>query len=197
MTSIKAGSKRNRDDYNGQLISFYEVDAKHVHFPHDDALVVTAQIDAYDVKKILVDSGSFANILFHATFREMKLREEYLKPIWSPLIDITGSTAEPLGMISLQVYFGKSPKKVNKMVDFLVVDISSAYNAIFKRSTLNAIRAVTKNFFFKMKFLTVSALWEVCGDQSTARSCYLAFLKGKNLAQPTLVIEGDITRVWN
>ena len=44
-------------------ISFLDVDALVVHFPHNDALIVTILIGNYRVSKILVDRGSSVNIL--------------------------------------------------------------------------------------------------------------------------------------
>lgn len=32
--------------------------------PHDDALVITTEINSYDVKRVMVDLGSSMNIIF-------------------------------------------------------------------------------------------------------------------------------------
>jgi len=45
-------------------ITFSEYDALIVHFPYNDALIVTMHIDSYRVSKILVDSNSSVNILY-------------------------------------------------------------------------------------------------------------------------------------
>ncbi|KAL0329367.1 UNVERIFIED_CONTAM: hypothetical protein Sradi_4923400 [Sesamum radiatum] len=47
------------------------------------------------------------------------------------------------------------------MLKFLVVDVSSAYNAILGRPTLNAFQAVISTYHMKIKFL------EVQGDPSS------------------------------
>ena len=43
------------------------------------------------------------------------------------------------GAIQLPVTFSVHPAKITQMVDFLLVDQPSAYNAIIDRPTLNAL----------------------------------------------------------
>lgn len=45
------------------VISFSENEMDHVTCPHEDALVVTAKIDGYDVKRVFIDSKSSTNVL--------------------------------------------------------------------------------------------------------------------------------------
>lgn len=46
------------------VISFFEFEMEHVTCPHDDALVFTGEIDEYEMKRILIDSGSSTYVLF-------------------------------------------------------------------------------------------------------------------------------------
>lgn len=43
----------------------------HITCPHEDALVITAEIDGYDVKRVLIDSGSSTDVLFLEALRKM------------------------------------------------------------------------------------------------------------------------------
>jgi hypothetical protein len=45
-------------------ITFTVEDIKLTYFPHTDAMVINAHIDKWDAKRILVDNGSQAEILF-------------------------------------------------------------------------------------------------------------------------------------
>ena len=49
-------------------IEFSEDDARRLHHPHDDALVVSLQIGDYNMHWVLVDNGSLADILYYQAF---------------------------------------------------------------------------------------------------------------------------------
>jgi hypothetical protein len=50
-----------------------------VLLPHIDAMVVTVHIDRWDIKKILINNGSEAEILFLAAFDKMGFDQKQLK----------------------------------------------------------------------------------------------------------------------
>ena len=56
-----------------QAITFTDEDAERVHHPHDDAIVITLLIVDYMTRKVLMDNGSSANILYYPTFQQMRL----------------------------------------------------------------------------------------------------------------------------
>jgi hypothetical protein len=47
-----------------QVISFSEEDARGTHQPHDDALVVTINIAGFTTRRVMIDNGSSADILY-------------------------------------------------------------------------------------------------------------------------------------
>ena len=47
------------------IIGFSEEDARRLHHPHDDALVVSIRIEDYNMHRVLVDNGSSADILYY------------------------------------------------------------------------------------------------------------------------------------
>ena len=51
------------------IIGFSEDDARCLHHPHDDALVVSLRVGDYNVHRMLVDNGSSANILYYPAFQ--------------------------------------------------------------------------------------------------------------------------------
>ena len=61
---------RNTDE---QAITFTDEDAARIHHPHDDAIVITLLIADYTTRRVLVDNGSLANILYYPAFQEMDL----------------------------------------------------------------------------------------------------------------------------
>ena len=58
--------------------------------PHDDTLVITLQIGGYDVKRVMVDQGSAAEIMYHDLYKGLSLRSEDLMPYSSPLVSFEG-----------------------------------------------------------------------------------------------------------
>ena len=56
-----------------KAITFTDEDAERVHHPHDDAIVITLLIVDYMTRRVLMDNGSSANILYYPTFQQMRL----------------------------------------------------------------------------------------------------------------------------
>ena len=54
--------------------------------PHDDALVVILRIGGYDVRRVMVDQGSAAEIMYPDLFKGLNLRAEDLTLYNSPLV---------------------------------------------------------------------------------------------------------------
>ena len=51
------------------IIGFSEEDARRLHHPYDDALVVGIQIEDYNMHMVLVINGSSTNILYYPAFQ--------------------------------------------------------------------------------------------------------------------------------
>ena len=51
------------------IIGFSEDNARRLHHPHDDALVVSLRVGDYNVHRMLVDNGSSADILYYPAFQ--------------------------------------------------------------------------------------------------------------------------------
>ena len=82
-----------------------------------------------------------------------------------------------LGVVTLSVMVDNYPQQVTKDVMFLVVDCSSAYNAILGRSTFNSWKAITLTYHLMIKFPTKYGVGELCGNQVAARECYIAMME--------------------
>ncbi|CAA0814772.1 Unknown protein, partial [Striga hermonthica] len=89
----------------------------------------------------------------------------------------SGSEVRPVGEVSLTVALGRSPLRKVKMVCFLVVDASSAYNIILGRPSLNSFQAAVSTYCMKIKFPVGDEVGEVTGDQLQSRRCYDVTLK--------------------
>ena len=58
------------------VIRFTEEDATRLHHPHNDVLVVSIQMGDCNTHQVLVDNGSFADILYYPTFHQMRINWE-------------------------------------------------------------------------------------------------------------------------
>ena len=136
------------------IIGFLEEDARRIHHPHDDALVVSIRVGDYNTHRVLVDNGSSIDILYYLAFQQMRIERERLVPTNAPFIGFRGMKVYPLNAITLPVTVRDYPQQITKDVTFLVVSCSSAYNAIVGRPTLNLWTAVTSTYHLLIKFPT-------------------------------------------
>ena len=111
-------------------ITFTDEDARQLHHPHDDAIVITLTIANYTTRRVLIDNGSSADILYYPAFQQMRINKELLHLVNVPLIGFGGMKVLPVGTISLPIMVGSYPRQINKEINFLVVDCSSSYNTI-------------------------------------------------------------------
>ncbi|KAK3034315.1 hypothetical protein RJ639_032655 [Escallonia herrerae] len=100
-------------------ISFDDTDLEEVITPHDNALVISLQIDVYVIKRILVGTGSSANIFFEEAFSQMKISRDWIRSVSSPLSGFTGASALVEGVIPLTVVTGTYPLQATQSIDFL------------------------------------------------------------------------------
>ena len=93
-----------------QIIGFLENDARRLHHPHDDALVVTIRVGDYNVHRMLVDNDSSADILYYPAFQQMGINRARLTPTNALLVGFGGMRVLPLGAITLSVTVGDYPQ---------------------------------------------------------------------------------------
>ena len=162
-------SKATRVD--NLAINFTEEDARQIHHPYDDALVINLSIVDFNTRRVLVDNGSSADILYYPAFQQMKIHKECLLPLDRPLVRFGGTMVFLVGTVTLSVTIGTYTHQLTKEVVFLVVDYSSAYNAIIGRPMLNAWKSTTSIYHLLVKFPTEYGIGEVHGDQMEGREC--------------------------
>ncbi|XP_064979721.1 uncharacterized protein LOC135622020 [Musa acuminata AAA Group] len=131
---------------------------------HDDALVISARVANAQVRRIMVDTGSSADILYFDAFRKLGLARENMKLMCSALTGFTGDSISPLGAITLPLTLGAPPRLKTVMTTFLVVDLPTTYNAILGRPTLNKVRAIISTYYQTVKFPTHAGVGEVTGS---------------------------------
>jgi hypothetical protein len=159
-------------------ITFSEAHIKLVSFPHIDAMVITAQIDKWDVTRLLVDNGSQAKILFLSAFDQMVFDRKQLKEVSKPLYGFSGKRIELVCSISLLVSFGNLRNAHTEYITFDVVDLNYPYNAIFGRGLLNSFDAALHFAYLCLKISAILGVITVHGNQKVARNIEQGFVPG-------------------
>ncbi|XP_065003886.1 uncharacterized protein LOC135636193 [Musa acuminata AAA Group] len=162
--------KRPRPELEPE-ISFGAEEGERSH--HDDALVISIQIANARVKRVMVDTGSSADVLYLDAFKRLGLPTEDLIPISSALTGFTGDSISPLGTTTLPVTIGEEPRTRTIMTTFMVVNLPSAYNVILGRPTLNKLKVVVSTYHRAIKFPTLAGVGESRSDPGESRRCYL------------------------
>ena len=96
------------------VIGFIKEDARRLHHPHDDVLVVSIQFGDYNTYRVLVDNGSFTDILYYPAFQQMRIKKERLVPTKAPLVGFGGTRVYPLGAVTLPIIVGDYPQQLPK-----------------------------------------------------------------------------------
>ncbi|CAL5381538.1 unnamed protein product [Camellia sinensis] len=139
-------------------VSFSDADLEGVDLPYNDSLVISLKVGGHLVDRILVDPGSAVDVMYINLFKMLKLKLEDLKPTSIVLHEFNNASVQPMRVMTLLIYV----KPVTVQTQFLVIDVSSTYNAIVGRPWLHKTRAVPSTFHQ----LLISPLY---GDRSYPR----------------------------
>ena len=83
------------------VLSFSDAYKQGTVQPHDDTLVVTLRIGEYDVKRVMVDQGSVAEIIYPDLYKGLGLKPKNLTTYSSPLVNVKGKMVVPKWQIRL------------------------------------------------------------------------------------------------
>ncbi|XP_065615974.1 uncharacterized protein LOC136061732 [Quercus suber] len=151
-------------------LTFFEEDKDGTTQTHDDALVITLRIGGYDIKRVMVDGGSAAEVMYPDLYKGLELKPKDLSPYSSPLMSFDRKLIIPEGMIRLPIQTGPEVVEVN----FIVVNTYSPYTAIMGRPWLHTLGGVASSLHQKVKFPSRGRILKIQGCQSTARRCMVA-----------------------
>ena len=170
------------------VLSFSDADKQGTIQPYDDALVVTLRIGRYDVKRVMVDQGSAAEIMYPDLFKGLGLKPEDLATYSSPLVSFEGKMVVPKGQIRLPMQTGSDVVEV----DFIVVDVFSSYTTIMGRPWLHSLGAVSSTLHQKVKYPSGGQVLKIVGSQSMARQCLIAAIQHKLESGISTTKENDL-----
>ena len=151
-------------------IAFDDEDLEGTIQPHDDAMVIAARISGFLVKRVMVDQGSGADVMYLDLFKWLGLKNQDLAKYDSPLVSFDGRVVIPQGQISLLV----SMEGNEVIVTFIVVNSFSPYTAILGRPWIHVMGAIPSTLHMKVKFCTERGIATVRGNQKVAWQCLVA-----------------------
>ena len=147
------------------VLSFSDADKLGTIELHDDALVVTLRIGGYDMKRVMIDLSSVAEIMYPDLYNGLGLKLENLTTYSSSLVSFEGKMVVPKGQIRLPVQVGTDVVEV----DFIVVDAFSPCTAIMGRPWLHTLGVVSSTLHQKVKYPSGDQVFEIVRSQSVAR----------------------------
>jgi hypothetical protein len=171
--------KRLKKETTEEII-FTDRDLEGVQLPHSDALVVTMQIGNFEVKRILIDPGSSAEIMYDSLFKGLGLGlgQKDLDRKVDPLYGFLGESVMPIGRVTVKVHAGT----ISSPTEFWVLNSYSPYNAILGRPWLHKMKAVPSTLHQRLRFPTPKGIMEIRGDQVVAKQCLIAATHQKGVA---------------
>jgi len=87
-------------------IFFSERDSRGIKQPHDDPLVIKLEVEEFNIHRVLINNGSFADIIYLPVFQQMKWDKKKIKPFTSPLVSFMGDKIVPRGIVTLTMIAG-------------------------------------------------------------------------------------------
>ena len=152
-------------EYTWEPIAFNDDDLEGTIQPHDNALVVIAQINGFIVNRVLIDQGSGAEVIYLDLFKGLGLKNEDLSKYNTPLMGFDGWMVVPEGQILLPVNMEGKEVMLTLIVvaSFLSVD-SDPWKAMDSHNG-----AVPSTLHIKVKFRTDQGIAIVRGNQQVDR----------------------------
>ena len=106
------------------------------------------RIVGYDVKRMMVDQGSSADIMYPDLYKRLNLRPEDITAYDFLLVSFDGKVVIPRGQIRPPIWASSEVVEV----DFIVMDAYSPYTAIVARPWLHALGAVSSTLYQNVKY---------------------------------------------
>lgn len=102
-------------------LKFIDQDMQGADEPHNDDLVLTINVNTFNVKMVLIDPKGSSKIMYHIMFEKLRLLASQVKSIDSPVFNFNGEAVWPIAIAEVPV---------QKIVEFIMMNIDSPSNAI-------------------------------------------------------------------
>lgn len=149
-------------------LTFTNKDMQRVDTPHNNALILTVNINTFDVKRVLINPGSSSKIIYRSLFDRLKL---LVSQAWNadyPAFSFSREVVWPIAIAEVSVHMSPTQKNM----EFIVMNIDLPYNAILSRGWLGKMKVVAYSYHQKLKFPSKEGIVVVRGKQEDACHCF-------------------------
>ena len=140
------------------------------------------------MKRVMVDQGSAAEIMYPDLYKGLGLKPEDLMTYSSPLVSFDSKMVVPKGQIRLPVQADTDVVEV----DFIVVDAFSPYTAILGKPWLHSLGAISSTPHQNVKYPSGGQVLEIVGSQAMARQCLIAAIQHNPKVDTSAITENDL-----
>ena len=144
----------------------------------------------YHVCWILVNIGSFANIITPEFLKKLSYSKKDLEAVEVLIVGFGGRATYSLGTKRLPVRVRDKESLKAIETNFLIVDILRAYNVILGCLTLDTIKVITASYLLHIEFkLDGGRVKKFYGNQKMVREYYYINLKSLERKKESLLSE--------
>ncbi|XP_070019499.1 uncharacterized protein [Nicotiana sylvestris] len=158
--------KRTRDYMPEDILTFSEEDIEALSQPHNDALVISILLNKVQVKRVLVDLGSSANIIRSRVVEQLGLLDHI--PASRVLNGFNMASETTKGEIILPVNVARTIQDTK----FHVIECDMRYNALLVRPWIHSMRAVPSTLHQMMKFPTKDGIKTIYEEHHAAKEMF-------------------------
>ncbi|RDX75598.1 hypothetical protein CR513_44503, partial [Mucuna pruriens] len=112
------------------LITFTDQDFVGSDLEQNDPMVITIKVANFTIKKVLIDQGSSANIIYMSTFRCLQIPKIEIRLYHKQLVDFSREHVNILEYIDLLTTFGNSNALCTISIRYLIVAVDTSYNVL-------------------------------------------------------------------
>ncbi|XP_070026686.1 uncharacterized protein [Nicotiana sylvestris] len=141
--------KRTRDYLLEDILSFNDEDAEGIEQPHNDVLVISILMNKIQVKRVLVDPVSLANIIRSRVVEQLGLQDQIV-PAARVRNDFNMASKTTKDEIMLPINMARTIQETK----FHVIDGDMRYNVLLGRPWIHNMRVLPSTLHQVLKFLT-------------------------------------------
>ncbi|XP_057457841.1 uncharacterized protein LOC130748624 [Lotus japonicus] len=131
------------------------------------------RINSFNVRRVLLDQGSSADIIYGDAFDKLGLTDQDLTSYTGTLVGFSREQVWVHGYLDMDTIFGIDDNAKVLRVRYLVLQVVASYNIIIGQIMLNLLCAVISTAPLAVKYpLNNDKVGKIAVDQRRARECY-------------------------